>query len=308
MRWRVPAVLGGLIALAVSIHSQAARTVYYHNPDWSPNGSRIVFESTRDGKYAIYTIRADGSDLRKLTDGEADDEQPRWSRDGRQIVFISNRDGHLQLYLMDADGSRQRRLTKTNDIDYQPDFSPKGDYVAFQSRTEQAAVVHDIYTIRADGTGRTRLTDRAADYAAPKWSPDGKKILFERAATIKRYYRDMTPEERNRMRASKEIFVMNRDGSDARNLTNNDVRDASARWSRDGRTIYFVSDRGGEPGVYAMRADGSDVRKVADGKVVAQPNVSPDGKYFVYTKEVQGKWGLYRYDIKAGSERLLIGG
>src|SRR6185369_10067812 len=82
--------------------TQTPEPVYYFNPDWSPDGSRILFESTRDGKSAIYTIRPDGSDLKKLTDGQANDGQAQWSPDGRQIVFISDQDGHL-LYLMNSD-------------------------------------------------------------------------------------------------------------------------------------------------------------------------------------------------------------
>ena len=56
-----------------------------------------------------------------------------------------------------------------------------------------------------------------------------------------------------------------------------------------------------------MKADGTKVRKVADGKIVTNPFISPDEKYFAYTKEVEGKWGLYIYEIKSGKERLLIG-
>jgi TolB protein len=292
-----------------SSHAQEAKPpIYYYNPDWSPDASSIVFESTRDGKYAIYTIRVDGTGLRKLSSGEVDDEQPRWSPDGRQIVFISSRDGHLQLYLMDADGSHQRRLTQSADIDYQPDFSPKGDVVVFQSRTERASVVHDIYIVRTDGSGRTRLTDQRANYGAPRWSPDGKKILFERNPIIKRYYKEMSKAELAQVHSSQELYVMNRDGTGIRNLTNNSGSDCCATWSKDGKTIYFVSEREGAPHVYLMRADGSNVRKVADGSVVSKPTISRDRKYFAYTKEVNGKWGLYIYTIKTGRERLLIGG
>ena len=121
-----------------SAQSQAKPTpIYYFNPHWSSDGKKIVFESTKDGKSAIYTIYADGSNLSRLTNGKTTDGQPRWSRDGKKIVFYSQRDGHLQLYVMNADGSEQRKLTNEADLDYLPDFSPKGDFVVFQSRKEQ---------------------------------------------------------------------------------------------------------------------------------------------------------------------------
>ena len=300
-----------VIFLGLAIYAQAQTRptpIYFFNPHWSHDGKRIVFESTKDGRSAIYTISTDGSNLRKLTDSLTTDGQPRWSRDGKMIVFYSDRDGHSQLYVMNADGSDQRKLTDGKDLDYLPDFSPKGDFVVFQSRKERPGIAHDIYIIRVDGTNRTRLTDEKNGYTSPKWSPDGKKILFEQTIVTKKYYRDLSREEMTQMRNSTEIFVMNKDGTNMKNLTNNEVEDSAPQWSKNGKTIYFMSKRDGSPNVYAMNADGTNVRKVADGKIVTNPFISPDEKHFAYSKEVEGKWGLYIYEIKSGKERLLIGG
>ena len=290
--------LGALMVIAIGILVwQATRhRVYYFNPDWSPDGSKIVFESTRDGKFAIYTIQVDGSDLRKLTNAFANDEQARWSPDGQQIVFFSDRDGHEQLYLMNHDGSQQRRLTNADAQDFNPTYSPQGDQIAFMSSPPGYGQFHDIFVVRTDGTGRTRLTDQTADFMGPRWSPNGAGILFVRGA-----------KSRFPAHNSDEIFVMKNDGSQAVNLTNNNVRDYHACWSKDGQTIYFLSEREGTKHVYAMNADGSGVHKVADGSIVSDPTISPDGKYFAYTKEVNGKTGLYIYDLKNAKERLLIG-
>ncbi len=298
-----------LLLLSAPVLAQEKRApVYYFNPDWSPDGKEIAFESTRDGKHAIYVVRADGSGLRKLTSAEVSDEQPRWSPDGKRIVFISQRDKHLQLYVMDADGSRQRRLTSVEDIDYQPMFSPRGDWVVFISRHEQASVVHALYAVRADGTERKPLSDESANYTEPRWSPDGKKILFTRTDIIKKYYRELSKEDQNKMRSSAEVLVMNSDGSNVKKLTTSPARDCCAYWSRDGKTVYFMSERDGSPQIYTMKPDGSKARKVADGSVVKDPNISPDGKKFVYTKEADGKWGVYVYELASGKERLLVGG
>ncbi len=297
-----------LLGLVISGSAQTNPTpIYYFNPHWSSDGQKIVFESTKDGRSAIYTIDADGTGLRKLTSGQATDGQPRWSRDGKKIVFYSQRDGHMQLFLMNADGSDQRKLTDGNDLDYLPDFSPKGDFVVFQSRKEQPGIAHDIYIIRADGTKRTRLTDERYGYTSPKWSPDGKKLLFERAVVTKKYYRELSREEMGQLKNSTEIFVMDKDGTNLKNLTNNEVEDSTPQWSKNGKTIYFMSKRDGSQDVYAMNSDGSNVRKIADGKIVTNPFISPDEKYFAYTKEIEGKWGLYIYEIKSGKEQLLIG-
>lgn len=280
----------------------------YFNPHWSPDGTTLVFESTRDGRSAIYTIGADGAQLRRLTTSESTAGQPRWSRDGKMIVFYSERDGAMRLYLMNADGSNQRALTDGTALDYLPDFSPNADWVVFQSRQERPGIAHDIYMIRVGGTGRTRLTDGKNGYTSPKWSPDGTMILLERSVITKKYYRDLSREEMGRMKDSAEIMVMDRDGTRLRNLTNNEVEDSAPQWSSSGNTIYFMSRRDGSPGVYAMDADGTNPRKIADGTSVTNPFVSPDERYVAYTKEVGGQWGLYVYEISTAKARMLIGG
>jgi Tol biopolymer transport system component len=288
------------------------KPAYYFNPDWSPDGSRVLFESNKDGRFALYTIKLDASGLQKLTSGAADDAQARWSRDGKQIVFISNRDGRDQLYLMNADGSHQRRLTNAPGGDFLPDLSPKGDQVVFTTSAEITTRTTEIYLTRTDGTDRTRLTNYGdSETGNARWSPDGRKILFSKSMILPDSFPRSSSEEKARMRAqvknSGEIFIMDKDGSNVIDLTNNSAPDSGAYWSRDGRTIYFMSEREGTRNVYAMNVDGSNVRKVADGTVVREANVSRDGKHFVYTKEVNGRQGLYVYDVRNGTERLLIG-
>jgi hypothetical protein len=83
-------------------------------------GPRIVFVSSRDGNREIYSMNADGSDVRRLTNNPAPDYSPAPSPDGRRIVFVSERDGNPNIYSMNADGSDQRRLTTSTVADEQP--------------------------------------------------------------------------------------------------------------------------------------------------------------------------------------------
>ena len=77
-------------------------------PDWSPDGQRIAFESNRDGTFQIWTVSLDGSDLRQLTRGSAENTQPVWSKDSTRISFVSKRDGREEIYVMSAtDGANQ---------------------------------------------------------------------------------------------------------------------------------------------------------------------------------------------------------
>ena len=79
--------------------------------EWSPDGSRILFWSDRDGNLEIYAMNADGSGVTRLTNASGRDYVPRWSPDGSRILFVSDRDSNLEIYVMNADGSGVTRLT-----------------------------------------------------------------------------------------------------------------------------------------------------------------------------------------------------
>jgi TolB protein len=86
-------------------------------PVWSPDGAYIAFQSTREdpGQHLdIYVMRADGTEIRRLTDNPDHDRQPSWSPDGEHIIFESNRDSDFfyHVYIMNADGSEQKRLVE----------------------------------------------------------------------------------------------------------------------------------------------------------------------------------------------------
>jgi Tol biopolymer transport system component len=186
------------------------------DPSWSPDGTKIAFDSTidEDGNRDIYIMNADdGSGQTRLTDDPAFDTDPSWSPDGTKIAFSSNReDDNSEIYIMNSDGSGQTRLTDNSADDFSPSWSPDGTKIAFVSDRDNGNF--DIYIMNADdGSGQTRLTDDPAFDGFPSWSPDSEKIAF------------------TSNRDSGGIFVMNADdGSGQTRLTDNGVFYSSPDW------------------------------------------------------------------------------
>jgi uncharacterized protein (DUF885 family)/WD40 repeat protein len=139
------------------------------SPDWSPDGARIAFDSTRDGDYEIYVINVDGSHPVNLTLHPANDTSPTWSPDGSKIAFVSDRDGNEEIYVMNADGSNPTRLTFREGYDKAPAWSPDGRYIVFYASPE--AHNTEVYRMRSDGSEQVRLTDHADFDGFPVWQP-----------------------------------------------------------------------------------------------------------------------------------------
>ncbi|HEU4698407.1 MAG TPA: Ig-like domain-containing protein [Gemmatimonadales bacterium] len=185
-------------------------TAYNGYPSWSPDGSRLAFQTDRDGNSEIYVMNADGSGLVRLTDDPAMDQHPAWSPDGSRIAFTTDRDGSWEIYVMNADGSGVVRLTRNTSIDAQPAWSPDGSRIAFQSQRDGNS---EIYVMDADGANPVRLTNDPAYDLGPAWSPDGSRIAFQRGGNP---------------------YVMNADGSGAAQIA---FGGGGPAWSPDGSRL-----------------------------------------------------------------------
>ncbi len=166
----------------------------------SPDGSTIIFTSTRDGDLNLWAMDADGSNPRQLTDELGYQGGAFYSPDGSKIVYRAHvprdeaeredylalleqdlvRGGRLEVYVMDADGSNRVQVTDNGASNFAPFFHPDGERIIFSSNLHNPGGQHfDLYMIGIDGSGLTRITHHDEGFASfPMFSRDGRYLAF----------------------------------------------------------------------------------------------------------------------------------
>ncbi len=233
---------------------------YDFNPDWSPDGTKVAFERDMPGEGGIFSVNADGSNLRTITLAGFGDQDPAWSPDGTRIAverfdIPAGRDG---IYYLNADGSHPVQVTQ-NDArgeNEEPQWSPFGTKLVFQIASDTEG--HALFSINLDGTDEHQITPWTLDALHADWSPDGRRIVFE-APDLD----DLAPGE------SSNVYTIRPDGSHLVAVTHyqgGDLNATNPAWSPDGRRIVFVQVPGSGPfgftDVFTMNADGTDISRV----------------------------------------------
>lgn len=282
---------------------------------WSSDGSRLIFQSDEGTLPCdqIFTMRADGSDRRRVSNGQGKTTCAYFFPSGDRILYSSTfRAGaecpprpdrsrgyvwaldDYDIYTARPDGSDIRPLVASPDYDAEATVSPDGKTVVFTSAADGDL---EIYTIAADGSNRKRLTHTPGYDGGPFFSDDGSKIVY-------RADHPETPEDLARYRENLarhtyspralEIRVMNSDGTGDHAVTSNGAANFAPYFLPGGREIIFSSNLADPErrdfDLFLVREDGTGLTRVTYSRDFdGFPMFTRDGKRLVFASNRNGK-------------------
>jgi Tol biopolymer transport system component len=270
------------------------------------NGQLTFMRQDSADFWQVWVANADLTDQRQLTHGAADSGWPVWSPDGKKLAFDTDRrdaspGGEItvnDVFTMNADGSGVKNLTGSVAFSGDPGWSPDGSLIAFSSNGGDYPARQGIYVMRSDGSHVRRVTILPAGDAgdgAPRFSPDGRRLVFTR------YRGDV---------ANSALFIVDLDGHHLRQVTSFAIGAGDADWSPDGKELVFEAtptpQSHGQTDV--VRTDGRRLRTLKSD-FSADPVWSPDGKQIILLQgdEIDGRMTFGLATMKPnGTKRHFI--
>ena len=242
-------------------------------PAWSPDGRTIAYAAVDETQAAtrtrIWTVNANGASRRRLSPlTDAEERSPAWAPDSARIAFLHDISAaQFNVYSMAANGSERTRLTRAlQDEESSITWSPSGSDIALLRTANARDPGHariDVWMMRADGSGQTRVTDKA-NFGSLCWSADGQVLAYVSRGQI----------SLTRLATGKSRRIYTPGQLDA------------FSWSPDGKTFAVILTRAGRTDLHTVSADGTgNLRRLTNDRIAeTNPQWSPDGKLIGFAR------------------------
>lgn len=283
---------------------------------FSADGKQLIFQSTREGRGCdqIYTMNIDGSNVKMISSGAGRTTCSYFYPGAKRVLYSSTHLGDKQcppkpdysqgyvwavyesfdIFTAKPDGSDLKQLTNTPGYDAEATITLDGGKIVFTSMRDGDL---DIYSMDANGKNVRRLTNELGYDGGPFWSYDGKQIVYRahhpKTDKDKADYTSLL--KQNLIRPNTlEIWVMNADGSNKRQVTSNGKANFGPYFFPDGKRIIFSSNmddpRGRNFDLYKINVDGTGLERLTFNETFdGFPMFSPDGKKLVFASNRNAK-------------------
>lgn len=311
---------GAALAVAQTSYVTALRQLTHGGENaeayWSPDGKRIIFQSTRPpyGCDQEFIMNADGSNQHLVSTGKGRTTCGYFLPDNKHIIYAST---HLSgdacpkdpdrsrgyvwgvfpgydIFLATDGGRIEKRLTDTAGYDAEGTVNFKSGQIVY---TSMASGDLDLWTMRPDGSGKKQLTKTTGYDGGPVLSRDGKKLVWrsnypKTPAQMDRYKTLLAENLTAPMKM--ELMVADADGSNPTQITNFGCASFAPTFTPDGKRILFASNQHAcdtrKFELYLINIDGSNLEQVTNfGGFTAFPEFSPDGKTIVFASDKDAK-------------------
>lgn len=290
---------------------------------WAPDGKRLIFQSTRDPYRCdqIFIMNANGSDQRLVSTGKGRTTCAYFLKDNKHFVYGSTHErapecppspdrskGYVwpvyagyDIFLATDDGKIKKHLTQQNGYDAEATVNWATGTIIYTSKSSNDL---DLWTMKPDGSRKTRVTTTEGYDGGAVFSRDGRQIVWRanhpsNEEAMKTYRALLDQDLTSPMKM--ELFVSDRDGRNVKQLTSFGCAAFAPTFTPDGKRIVFASNKHNCDGrkfeLYMVDADGSNLVQVTNfGGFTSFPEFSPDGKKLVFSSDYQAK-ARYEFNI-----------